>query len=42
MADNTFRAPPQQIHGRLKQVFPDMPETYFVNLVNEALTEIGR
>ena len=42
MADNTFRATPQQIHGRLKQVFPDMPETYFVNLVNEALTESGR
>ena len=27
--------------SRIRQVFPDAPENYIINLINEALVEIG-
>ena len=32
----------KQILSRVRQVFPDAPETYVMNLINDALVEIGR
>ena len=31
----------KKLISRVRQVFPDAPETYIVNLVNDALVEIG-
>jgi len=31
----------KKIISRVRQVFPDAPETYIINLINEALVEIG-
>ena len=32
----------KQIISRIKQVFPDVPESYMVALINEALVEMGK
>ena len=31
----------KQIVSRVRQVFPDAPETYVFNLINDALVHIG-
>ena len=31
----------KQLVSRIRQVFPDIPENYILNLVNDALVEIG-
>tara|TARA_R100000231_G_C5296605_1_gene156231 strand:- start:577 stop:885 length:309 start_codon:yes stop_codon:yes gene_type:complete len=31
----------KKIISRVRQVFPDAPETYIINLINEALVELG-
>ena len=31
----------KQLVSRIRQVFPDVPENYVLNLVNDALVEIG-
>ncbi len=31
----------KQILSRIRQVFPDVPETYVMNLINDALVEAG-
>jgi len=31
----------KQIISRVRQVFPDAPESYIMNLINDALVEIG-
>jgi Flp pilus assembly secretin CpaC len=31
----------KKIISRVRQIFPDAPETYIINLINEALVEIG-
>ena len=31
----------KKIISRIRQIFPDAPETYIINLINEALVEIG-
>ena len=31
----------KQLVSRIRQVFPDAPENYVLNLVNDALVEIG-
>ena len=31
----------KQILSRVRQVFPNAPETYIINLINDALVEIG-
>tara|TARA_R110002012_G_scaffold76180_1_gene192349 strand:+ start:2311 stop:2619 length:309 start_codon:yes stop_codon:yes gene_type:complete len=31
----------KKIISRVRQVFPDAPETYIMNLINEALVELG-
>ena len=31
----------KQLVSRIRQVFPDTPENYVLNLVNDALVEIG-
>ena len=32
----------KQILSRVRQTFPDAPETYVINLINEALVELGK
>ena len=32
----------KQIISRVRQAFPDAPETYIMNLINEALVELGK
>ena len=32
----------KKIISRVRQAFPDAPETYILNLVNEALVEMGK
>ena len=32
----------KQILSRVMQTFPDAPETYVINLINEALVELGK
>ena len=32
----------KKIISRVRQVFPDAPETYIMNLINEALVELGK
>ena len=31
----------KQILSRVRQVFPDIPEAYLINLLNDALVEVG-
>ena len=31
----------KELISRVRQVFPDAPETYIINLINDALVEIG-
>ena len=31
----------KQIISRVRQVFPDAPETYIMSLINDAVNEIG-
>ena len=31
----------KQVLSRVRQVFPDVPETYLINLLNDALVEVG-
>jgi hypothetical protein len=39
MAVHSFTV--KQILSRVRQVFPDVPETYVMNLINDALVEVG-
>ena len=32
----------KQIISRVRQAFPEAPETYIMNLINEALVELGK
>ena len=32
----------KQILSRVRQTFPDAPESYVINLINEALVELGK
>ena len=32
----------KQIISRVRQVFPDAPETYIISLINDALNELGQ
>jgi hypothetical protein len=32
----------KQILSRVRQTFPDAPEAYVINLINEALVELGK
>tara|TARA_R110000824_G_scaffold337636_1_gene524218 strand:- start:554 stop:862 length:309 start_codon:yes stop_codon:yes gene_type:complete len=32
----------KKIISRVRQAFPDAPETYIMNLINEALVELGK
>ena len=32
----------KKIISRVRQAFPDAPETYILNLINEALVEMGK
>ena len=31
----------KQVLSRVKQVFPDIPENYLINLLNDGLVEVG-
>ena len=32
----------KKIISRVRQAFPDAPETYIINLINESLVEMGK
>jgi len=32
----------KKIISRVRQVFPDAPETYIINLINECLVDLGK